>query len=198
MAIDNSSSNLGGDFTLKGMLPVYPYAWASNTVQSASSIGSVYYLPPAPGSLTYTTVASGSDIDCTLNYVGVAADSYDGYTAADLTRTVRYKGDQDADWTYIENGTQIALTTATTETVTIAATHSVVVEAWMTYKGKNSAVSTVTVVNNNDPVALYASVNGEATKVIKLYGSVNNETVAIKKLYASVDGVARLVYEDNN
>ena len=198
VVINNSSSNLGGDFDLKGMLPVYPFAWANNTVQSASSIGSVYYLPPAPGSLTYTTVASGSDIDCTLNYVGVAADSYDGYTAADLTRTVRYKGDEDADWTYVENDTQIALTTATTETVTIAATHSVVIEAWMTYKGKNSTVSTVTVVNNNDPVALYASVNDEATKVIKLYGSVNNETVAIKKLYASVNGVARLVYEDNS
>lgn len=198
VVINNSSSNLGGAFDLKGMLPVYPFAWASNTVQSASSIGSVHYLPPAPGSLTYTTTASGSDIVCALNYVGVAADNDTSYTAADLTRTVRYKGDEDADWTYIENGTQIALTTVTTQSLTIAATHNVVVEAWMTYKGKNSDVSTVTVVNNNDPVNLYASVNGVTTKVIKLYASANNETVKVKKLYGSVNGVARLVYEDNS
>ncbi len=197
----NNSSASGGSaqpFDLKGMMPVYAYLWVNNTVQSAfvEHKSTPYYLPPAPGSLTYTTVASGSDIDCTLNYVGVAANNYTSYTAADLTRTVRYKGDQDANWTYVENGTQVALTTATTETITIEAAHNAVIEAWMTYDGKDSEHSSITVVNSNDPVHLYASVNGETTKVIKLYGSVNNETVKIKKLYASVNGVARKVFED--
>lgn len=194
--VNNSSTKKDGGVDLKGMLPVYPYIYANNTVKSAVFIDTVYYLPPAPGSLTYSTAASGTDIECTLNYVGVAANNYDSYTAADLTRTVRYKGDQDADWTYVENGTQIALTTATTETITIAAAHNAVIEAWMTYDGKDSEHSSITVVNSNDPVHLYASVNNETTKVIKLYGSVNNETVKIKKLYASVNGVARKVFED--
>ena len=156
--VDNNSAYGGSaqPFTLKGMLPVYAYVWVNNTVQSAfvEHKSTPYYLPPSPGSLTYSTTTSGTDIECTLNYVGVAANNYDSYTAADLTRTVRYKGNQDADWTYIENGAQIALTTATTETITIEAAHSIVIEAWMTYKGKNSDVSTVTVVNNNDPVHL--------------------------------------------
>lgn len=198
VVINNSSSNLGGDFTLKGMLPVYPYAWASNTVRESSAIGSVYYLPPAPGSLTYTTTTSGTDIICALNYVGVAANNDTGYTAADLTRTVRYKGSQDANWTYVENDTQVALTTATTASVTIAATHNVTVEAWMTYKGKNSDVSTITVTNSNDPVMLYGSVNGRSKKITKLYGSVGGESVKIEKLYASVGGVSRLIYVDNS
>ena len=194
--VSNSSTKKDGGVDLKGMLPVYPYIYANNTVKSAVLINAAYYLPPAPGSLTYSTTTSGTDIECTLNYVGVAANNDDSYTAADLTRTVRYKGDQDADWTYVENGAQIALTTATTETITIAAAHNAVIEAWMTYKGKDSEHSSMTVVNSNDPVHLYASVNGETTKIIKLYGSVNNETVKIKKLYASVNGVARKVYED--
>ncbi len=192
--IDNTTNtaNLGGDFTLKGMLPVYPYAWASNTVQSASSIGSVYYLPPAPGSASYT---DDDNDEYTIRYTGVVANNVTDYTASELTRTVRYKIGS-GDWVYIENGTQMALDAVTSETIEILPTQSATVEAWMTYRGKNSAVSTFTISNSNDPVYLYGSVNGEATKIRHFYGSVNGETVKITKLYASVNGVARKVFED--
>ena len=192
--IDNTvnTANLGGDFTLKGMLPVYPYAWASNTVQSASSIGSVYYLPPAPGSASYTN--DGND-EYTISFVGVPAKNYADYTAADLTRTVRYKIDNGA-WVYVDNDAQKALDVVTSETIEVLPTHNATVEAWLTYKGKESTHSSFMITNSNDPVFLYGSVNGESKKIRHFYGSVNGETVKITKLYGSVGGVARKVFED--
>ena len=208
VVINNSSSNIGGDFTLKGMLPVYPYAWASNTVQSASSIGSIYYLPPAPGQLSYTLDSETvTHKDFTVSYVGVVANNVTDYTAADLKRTVRYSEDNGSTWTYVDNDVQKSLTTTTSFQVTVAAQHNVIVQSWLSYKGKNSEVSAVVISNNADPIYFYGGVSERdpdtqewgdpvAKKVIKMYGSLNNESVKIIKLYGSVNGVAREFFED--
>ena len=199
VVINNSSSNLGGAFDLKGMLAVYPFAWANNTVQSASSIGSVYYLPPAPGQLSYTLDSQTPTTKVyTVSYVGVANNNITNYTAADLKRTFRYSTDGGSTWTYVDNAATKALTTVSSFTITLNAQESVQVQAYLTYKTKNSTTSTLTITNSSAPVYLYGSVNGEAKQVIKLYGSANGETVKIKKLYGSVNGVSRLVYDDPN
>lgn len=199
VVIDNSSSNLGGTFDLKGMLAVYPFAWASNTVQSNSSIGSVYYLPPAPGQLSYTLDSQTPTTKVyTVSYTGVADNNITDYTAADLNRTFRYSTDGGSTWTYVDNAATKTLTTVSSFTITLNAQDSVQVEAYLTYKTKNSTTSTLTITNSSAPVYLYGSVNGETAQVIKLYGSANGETVKIKKLYGSVNGVSRLVYDDPN
>ena len=208
VVINNSSSNLGGDLTLKGMLPVYPYAWAGNTVRESSAIGSVYYLPPAPGQLSYTLDSETvTHKDYTVSYVGVAANNVTNYTASDLKRTVRYSEDNGATWTYVDNNVQKSLTAVTSFPVSIAPQHNVIVQSWLSYKGKNSDVSAVVIANNADPIYFYGGVSERdpvtqewgdpvAKKIVKMYGSVNDESVKITKLYGSVNGVAREFFED--
>lgn len=180
---------------LKGMLPVYPYVWAWNTVTSATVVNQTnpYYLPPAPGSLTYTADALQT---YTLSYSGVVANNVTDYTPGDLTRTVRYKFGSDGAWTYVENASVIALNTVTTEQFVVPFDEDVYAEAWLTYKGKNSEVSSFKIPGSPRPVALYGSVNGEAEEVERLYGSVNGEAKKIVKLYGSVGGVAKEVFVD--
>lgn len=194
--VTNSSIYPSGTaLQLKGMLDVYPYIWAWNTVTSATVVNqtSPYYLPPAPGSLTYTTDALQT---YTLSYSGVVANNVTDYTAADLTRTVRYKLGADGAWTYVENASVIALDTVTTEQIVVPFDEDVYAEAWLTYKGKNSEVSSFKIPGNPRPVALYGSVDGEAEEVEHLYGSVDGEAKKIIKLYGSVGGVAKEVFVD--
>lgn len=197
--INNSSSNKGGTFDLKGMLPVYPFIWANNTVKTNQYFGSVYYLPPAPGQLSYTLDSQTPTTKVyTVSYVGVANNNITNYTAADLKRTFRYSTDGGSTWTYVDNAATKTLTTVSSFTITLNAQDSVQVEAYLTYKSKDSTTSTLTITNSSAPVYFYGSVNGEAKQVIKLYGSALGETVKIKKLYGSVNGVSRLVYDDPN
>lgn len=190
--ITNSSTNKGGAFNLVGMLPVYPYIWADNTAQTANSIKSVYYLPPAPGTLSYSKDAP---LIYTINYIGVAANNYDSYDAADLTRTVRYKINN-SQWWYIENDSNRALDYLTDYDVAVALGETLYVEAWMTYKGKNSEVSAFQVAGTERPVQMYGSVNGVAKEIQHLYASIGGQTKKIVKVYGSVGGVAKEVFED--
>ena len=181
---------------LKGMLPVYPYVWAWNTVTAADAYwGQVYYLPPAPGVGSYEETSSGN---YTVTYTGVSANNYANYDILDLTRTVRYKLAGAPDWTYVDNDAQKPINANTTFNLTLLGGTSAVVEAWLTYKGKNSEVTTFTISNSSDPVGLYGSVNGQTKAINKLYGPVNGVSKKIVKLYGSVDGVARLVFEDSS
>lgn len=194
--ITNSSIYPGASaLQLKGMLAVYPYLWAWNTVSSStvSHHSSPYYLPPAPGSLTYTTDALQT---YTLSYSGVAANNVANYTAGDLTRTVRYKFGADGAWTYVENASVIALDTVTTEQIVVPFDEDVYAEAWLTYKGKDSEVSSFKIPGSPRPVAFYGSVDGEAEEVEHLYGSIDGEAKKIVKLYGSVGGVAKEVFVD--
>lgn len=197
VVINNSSSNLGGDFALKGMLAVYPYAWASNTINSNSAIGSVYYLPPAPGMITYVEPPVG-DTQYSVYYNGVAANNVTNYDASELRRTVRYKLAGDANWTVVVDNAIVGLTTTTGFNINIPAQSSATVEGWLTYRGKNSEVSSALLTNSSDPVYIYGSVGGETKQVHHIYGSVNGETKKIRRVYASVNGVARKVFEDGS
>lgn len=210
--VDNNSPSGGSaqPFTLKGMIPVYAYLWVENTVQSAfvANVTTPYYLPPAPGQLSYTLDSETvTHKDYTVSYVGVAANNVTGYTAADLKRTVRYSEDNGSTWTYVDNDVQKSLTTVTSFQISIAAQHNVIVQSWLSYKGKNSDVSAVVIANNADPIYFYGGVSERdpvtqewgdpvAKKIVKMYGSVNDESVKIVKLYGSVNGVAREFFED--
>lgn len=190
--ITNSSSALGGGITLKGMTSVYPYVYANNTQASAFYISNAITLPPAPGILSYSESA-GSNY--TINYTGDPSKNNPSYSIFSLRRIVRYRDSETSEWTVVANG-NAPLDIVTTETITIPAGHSVIVEAWMTYNvdliGEKSIV---TIANTSNPISLLGSVNGESRKIEKLYGSVNGRTKEITKLYGSVDGVAKLIYE---
>lgn len=195
--VTNSSIYPGANaLTLKGMLPVYAYLWAWNTVQSNTLVHSstAYYLPPAPGTLTYTAPAQGQST-ATVNYTGVASNNVTDYTAADLKRTVRYSVNGGA-WVYEVNDVATAVDANTNFTITIPAQESAVVEAWMTYKGTTSSVSSTTIVNGNQPVHLYGSVNGTAKEIVHLYGSVNGARKKLTKLYGSQNGICKKIFED--
>ena len=191
-------------------MPVYAYIWVNNTVQSAfvEHKSTAYYLPPAPGQLSYTLESETvTHKDYTVSYVGVAANNVTDYTASDLKRTVRYSEDNGSTWTYVDNDVQKSLTTATSFPVSIAPQHNVIVQSWLSYKGKNSDVSAVVIANNADPIYFYGGVSERdpvtqewgdpvSKKIVKMYGSVNDESVKITKLYGSVNGVAREFFED--
>lgn len=179
---------------LKGMLPVYSYLWVWNTKTSATTSASTtpYYLPPAPGTANY--VADG-DGDYTISYTGVAENNVTNYAASDLTRTVRWTLDGSV-WIYVEDNTQIPLTTVTTDQIHVPFGRTATVEAWLTYFGKNSEVSTFTITNQIRPAHFYGSVAGLSKEVQHLYGSVNGQSKKIKKLYGSAGGVAKEVFED--
>lgn len=191
---NNSVYPSGTALQLKGMAEVYPYLWVWNTKQSAYVVNqtSPYYLPPAPGTSNYTDDGDG---DYTINYSGVAANNVVGYSAANLTRTVRYKIGS-GDWVYIENASQIPLATVTSEQIHVPFARVATVEAWLTYRGKNSDVTTFTIINQTRPAHLYGSVAGLSKEVQHLYGPVNGRTKKIKKLYGSAGGVAKEVFED--
>ena len=192
--LSNSSSTTTTGLTLKGMLAFYTFMTANNTVQSATVVSSstAQYLPPAPGTCSYTN--DGGAL-YTVSYTGIAANNVTNYTASDLTRSVRYKIDNGA-WTYIDNAAVKTVTAVTSQQITVPYQSTATVEAWMSYKGTNSQVSTVSITNANNPVHLYGSVSGQAKEIKHLYGSVNGQAVKINKLYASVGGVAKKIFED--
>ena len=192
--LNNSSATTTTALTLKGMLPVYPFLTANNTIQSANVVvdNTAYYLPPAPGTGSYTNDGGNA---YTISYTGVAANNVTDYTAADLTRTVRYKIDSGA-WTYVDNAAVKAVTDVTSQQITIPYQSTATVEAWLTYKGKNSTTTTFTITNTTSQVHLYGSVSGQSKEIHHLYGSVNRQAVKITKLYASVGGVAKLIFQD--
>ena len=195
--VTNSSIAPGATpLELKGMLPVYAYVWAWNTVTSATAYNNnVHYLPPAPGQLSFTPPETGNSYAVT--FTGVAANNVTDYTASELTRTVRYKIDNGA-WTVVENATVAPLTDVTNFNITVAPQETATVEAWFTYRGKDSTVSTTTIYNGAAPVHLYGSVNGQAKEIVKLYGSVNGARKELTRLYASVEGVAKKIYDNGS
>lgn len=204
---NNTSATYDGQpLEIKGLLAYKLGVWVGNSAGSAMAFdNTLRHLPPAPGQLSYSLAPGlGSSVDATISYTGVSANNHTGYDASELKRTVRYYNPDlvipgvDPVYTYIINDGVAALTDVTSDTVTILAQESIVVEAWMTYYGWKSETSTVTIVNSNDPVDIYASVEGDSKVVDKIYGSIDNLTVPVVKVYGSVEGVARKVFEDNS
>ena len=196
VTVNQSSTAVRGGLTFKGMMTVYPYTYANNTKAENVTFGNAETLPPAPGTLSYS-IDPNDERYQTISYVGVAANNVANYDPALLTRTVRYADSSDpTNWTYIENDTQVALTTATAQQITVPASHSIVVEAWLTYNGNNSQVSTVTLTNSQDPKHIYCSMGDLTEALDHIYGSVGGETKKLIKVYGSVNGVAKLIHED--
>lgn len=196
VTVNQNSTAVRGGFTFKGMMTVYPYNYASNTQADSHVFGNAEILPPAPGQLSYS-IDPNNISQQTITYVGVAANNDANYDPTLLKRTVRYADATDpTNWTYIENDTVVALTTATTQTITVGAQHTITVEAWMTYDGNQSEVSTVQLTNSSALPKLYCSYRGETKKIAHLYAPVNGATKKLIKLYASVNGVAKLIHED--
>lgn len=196
VTVNQSSHVVRNGFTFKGMMTLYPYTCANNTLASNVTFGNAEVLPPAPGQLSYS-IDPNNISQQTINYVGVAANNDAGYDPTLLTRTVRYADASDpTNWTYVENDTVVALTTATTQTISVGAQHTITVEAWMTYDGNQSEVSTVQLTNSSASAKLYCSYGGETKKITHLYAPVNGATKKLTKLYASVNGVAKLIHED--
>lgn len=191
----NFDATYDGGYTLKGMTPYKIAVWAHTSAGTSSKLDdTTRCTPPAPGQFTYTETSTGV---FAVEYTGVAANNYSGYTASELTRTVRYREQGTSTWTDVTSGVA-ALTDVTQATITVPAGKTYEVEAWMTYRGNQSEVSSITITNSTNPVALYASARGVSKKVAKLYGPVNGQTKKIKKLYGSVGGVTKLIFEDNS
>lgn len=193
--VTNSSIYPGASgLQLKGMLPVYPYLWVWNTISSSlvAHHSSPYYLPPAPGVVSYTDDFHG---DYTIRYTGNPALNVSDYTVSELKRTVRYKID-DGNWVYVDNDTTKTLEAVTSEQIHVPYQSTATVEAWMTYRGQNSGVSSFSITNTIKDLKLYGSVNGVAENIEHLYGSVNGQSKKVVKLYGSVGGVATEVYRD--
>lgn len=192
----NYSGAYNGGYTLKGMTPYKISCFASTDLGETTDFDdTVRYTPPAPGQLSYTDEGNGS---WRIVYTGVAANNSTSYTAADLVRTFRYKDSSSSTWTYVQQDAQAALTDATISVIPISPQHTVEIEAWMTYKGEQSEVSSTTITNAAPAVHLYGSANNQAEEIEHLYGSVNGQTEKITKLYASVGGVTKLIFEDNS
>jgi hypothetical protein len=191
---NNSIYPSGTALNLKGMADVYPYLWVWNTKQSAYVVNqtSAYYLPPAPGVVSYTDDFHG---DYTIRYTGNPSNNVSGYTVSELKRTVRYKID-DGNWVYVDNDATKTLEAITSEQIHVPYQSTAVIEAWMTYRGKNSEVSSFSITNTVKDLKLYGSVNGVSENIEHLYGSVNGLSKKVVKLYGSVGGVATEVYRD--
>lgn len=207
---NNSSSSSAQPFTLKGMLPVYAYLWANNTVQSAfvDRETTAYYLPPAPGQFSYSiTSETPTTKTYSVSFAGVAVNNVTDYTVADVSMVMEEWDDVLEDWLPVDNSTGVAITTPLSYTLSLGPQASTRLRGKLTYKNKDSEYVYLMLTNSSDPVKLYGGVSErdpqtgvisdpESKEVVHLYGSLNDETKKIIKLYGSHQGVSRLVFED--
>ena len=204
---DNSAAYLGG-FPIVGALDFKIVGGGSTTAGHAEEVSATaYHTPPAPSTLVATGDGGTSDIEYIVEFDGVAANNSATYDPNELTRTVRYKINDDANWTYVENATQALITDMTSFLITLHPHDTAVIEGWQTYKGSDSEVSTLTLQNNNRTVhfygghAVYDPNTGTISdpvsfETIKMYGTVNGYSKKIIKLYGSLNGYTKQVYED--
>ena len=126
-------------------------------------------------------------------FSGVVDNNQTTYDAAELTRTVRYKVEGAADWTYVENATEALVDAQTTFNVSVPGSKNATIEGWMTYHGLQSEVKTLTLYNGNAPSRVYGPVDGKSKLAVKLYGPVDGKSKNIVKLYGSVDGKSKAI-----
>lgn len=190
---NNSTAASAGGVDIKGCGLYYTGVYANNGSVSARLAGPSIYTPPAPVVLNYTRVGETDQWQVTLT--GDPNNNNIDYTAAQLTRSLRYKIDN-GSWVDVESAEVKAIDATTIVTITIPAGSTATIEGWMTYQGLDSEVSSITITNGSSPAYLYGSVNGQAKKLTHVYGSVNGRSVKLTKIYASVGGVAKLVHVD--
>lgn len=190
---NNSTAASAGSIDIKGCGLYYTGVFADNGSVVSRFAGPSIYTPPAPVVFNYVRVGDTDQWQITLT--GDPNKNNTNYTAAQLTRSLRYKINN-GSWTNVESAVVKAIDATTIVTITIPDASTATIEGWMTYQGLNSEVGSITIANSDAPVHLYGSVNGQAKEIKHLYGSVNGQTKKIKKLYASVGGVSKLIFED--
>ena len=192
---DTTTQTFDSPISIKGLLhyKLGYYNWNDVGVSQGLD-NTVRYLPPAPSQFLYTDPGGVSAKTYPVVFTGVEANNHTTYDTANLKRSIRYKIDSGA-WNYVANNVTATLVAQTAFNVTLTPGQTATIEGWQTYHGMDSEVSTLEITNDNTPVALYGSVNGEAHYIVKLYGSVNGQRKEIKKLYGSADGVARKIFE---
>lgn len=196
MTDNNVTQDFDNPIGLKGMREYYLACWAVNSVGGTGNIDmTVRYLPPAPAQFTYTDPGGQGAKTYPVEFTGVAANNTAFYDTSELKRTVRYKIDNGA-WTVVDNDTVALIDFVTAFNVVVPAGSTATIEGWMTYRGQQSEVSTITLSNTNSAVALYGSVNGQTKLLGPVYASVNGRAKKLVKIYASVGGVTKKVYED--
>lgn len=194
LTVTNSSiAGSGGAIDIKGCGLYHTGVYATNGSVPSRLAGPTTYTPPAPVVLNYVRIGETNQWQVTLT--GDPNNNVSDYTAAQLTRSMRYKIDN-GSWVNVESAEVKAIDATTIVNITIPASSTATIEGWMTYQGLNSEVSAITITNGDAPVHLYGSVNGESTEIQHLYGSVNGRSKKIVKLYASVGGVAKLIHID--
>ena len=192
--VDNNSTAAGaGGIDIKGCGLYYTGVYVNNGSESSRLAGPSIYTPPAPVIFNYVRIGETDQWQVTLT--GDPNNNNTDYTAAQLTRSLRYKIDN-GSWVNVETAEVKAIDATTIVTITVPATSTATIEGWMTYQGLNSEVGSITITNSDAPVHLYGSVNGQAKELVHVYGSVNGRAVKLTKIYASVGGVAKLVHVD--
>ena len=190
---NNSTAAAAGSVDIKGCGMYYTGVYASNGSEASRLAGPSIYTPPAPVVFNYVRIGETNQWQVTLT--GDTNNNNTNYTAAQLTRSMRYKIDN-GSWVNVESAEVKAIDATTIVNITIPASSTTTIEGWMTYQGLNSEVGTITIANTDASVHLYGSVNGESQLIRHLYGSVNGRSKKIVKLYASVGGVAKLIHVD--
>ena len=192
----NASATYNSPIDLKGMTHYKLGIWTNNAAGETYTLESgapLYYTPPSPSKFTYTDPGGEGTKVYPVVFTGETGTNHTTYDTANLTRTVRYKVEGAADWTYVENDTEALVDAQTTFNVSVPGSKSATIEGWMTYHGMQSEVKTLTLYNGNPPSRVYGSVEGQSKLCIKMYGSVGGTSVEIVKLYASVNGKSKSV-----
>ena len=190
---NNSAASAAGEVDIKGCGLYYTGVYVTNGSETSRLAGPSVYTPPAPVVLNYTRVGETNQWQVTL--IGDPNNNNTNYTAAQLTRSMRYKIDN-GSWVNVESAVVKAIDATTIVTITVPAASTATIEGWMTYQSINSEVGSITITNSDAPVHIYGSVNGESQLIRHLYGSVNGRSKKIIKLYASVGGVSKLIHID--
>lgn len=184
----------GTPLSIKGLLH---YKIAYNNLNTAGTIAALdstlRYLPPSPSKFTYTDPGGEGTKDFSVTFKGDTDNNHTTYDTANLTRTVRYKVNDAADWTYVVEDEVALIGAETTFTVRIPGSQSAVIEGWQTYHDMQSEVKTLTLYNGNAPSRVYGPVDGKSKLAVKLYGPVDGKSKNIVKLYGSVDGKSKAI-----
>lgn len=191
----NAESTSASPRQLRGLVHYYLGMGAVNSVDlwKTDIDMTPHYLPPAKPVATVTDPGGEGTKNYSVVVTGDVTNNTLSYDADSLTRTVRYKVNDAAEWTYAAQD-QVALLGDNTEfTVRVPGSQGAVIESWMTYHGLQSEVKTTNIYNGNAPSRVYGSVDGESKLLYKLYGSVDGQSVEIVKLYGSVDGKAKAI-----
>ena len=191
---NNTLVGYGDPIWLYGLTHYKLGYWHWNSAGVTSGLDqTIRYMQPAPPVMTYTDPGGSGTKDYAFSFTGNTDRNQSSYDSASLTRTIRYKVNNAAEWTYVLNDSVVALTDTTTFTVRVPGTQSAVVEGWMTYHGQQSLVKTTTIYNGNAPSMVYGSVNGVSKRAVKAYVSVNGQSKRAAKIYASVNGKSKAV-----